>query len=139
MALSCPNCGSPETSTGLQNFQCLTCGKLFDRAGNTVEGGLSESTRTALQARLAPRATVVVGNIADLQRIGADAAVGDSVNVAQNVSTPQVNSGQEIITPAQDDARKGLVTRETERTGDAEKIQAADAKASEKRAKTRTR
>ncbi len=63
-------------------------------------------------------ADVLVGNLADLQRIGADAAVG-TVNVQSAVvAPPGIDAkSKDVITPAQQEAARGEWTRETERTG----------------------
>ena len=61
---------------------------------------------------------VLVGNLADLQRIGADAAVG-TVNVQSAVvAPPGVDpKSKSVVTPAQHEASRGEFTRETARTG----------------------
>lgn len=62
--------------------------------------------------------TVLVGNFADLQRLGADAAAG-TVNVQSAIQAPPgVDAkAKNVITPAQADASRGEYTRETARTG----------------------
>lgn len=76
MAMKCPNCGGADVSTGLRdNYQCVKCGALFDSTGATVANGPDESTRQAILDRLAPRTGGgIVGNLADLQRMGAERA-----------------------------------------------------------------
>lgn len=72
----------------------------------------------ATQRMNASGQTVLTGNYADLQRLGAEAANG-SINV-QNVvaGPPGVNlKSDNVVTPAQHDAARGEVTRETIRTG----------------------
>ena len=62
--------------------------------------------------------TVLAGNFADLQRLGADAAAG-TINVQKAVvAPPGVDaSAKNVVTPAQAEASRGEFTRETERTG----------------------
>lgn len=73
MAVKCPVCGGADTAAALDNSHCLTCGAIFN-AGKKVEPGLGQSTRDALEARLAPRQHNVIGNYADVQRLGAQKA-----------------------------------------------------------------
>lgn len=75
MALKCPVCRSADTQVGMaDNNQCLNCGALFDSQGNAVDVGMDASTRAAAEARLAPRSQHLSGNLADLQRLGAEKA-----------------------------------------------------------------
>lgn len=62
--------------------------------------------------------TVLAGNFADLQRLGADAASG-TVNVQSAVATPPgVDAkAKNVVTPAEAEASRGEFTRETERKG----------------------
>lgn len=62
--------------------------------------------------------TVLVGNLADLQRLGAEAATG-TVNVNNAIAAPPGidTKDKSVVTPAQHDAARGEVTRETIRTG----------------------
>ena len=62
--------------------------------------------------------TVLAGNFADLQRLGADAAAG-TINVQSAVQAPPGvdPSAKNVVTPAQAEASRGEYTRETERTG----------------------
>lgn len=62
--------------------------------------------------------TVLAGNFADLQRLGADAAAG-TINVQKAVVAPPGidPSAKNVVTPAQAEATRGEFTRETERTG----------------------
>lgn len=62
--------------------------------------------------------TVLAGNFADLQRLGADAANG-TVNIQAAVATPPGidAKAKNVVTPAQSEAARGEFTRETERTG----------------------
>lgn len=62
--------------------------------------------------------TVLAGNFADLQRLGADAANG-TVNVQSAVAVPPgVDAkAKTTVTPAQAEASRGEFTRETQRTG----------------------
>lgn len=114
MAVKCPTCHSADTQAGLQNNQCLRCRTLFDFDGVAVEAGMDASTREALQARMAPRQQVVIGNLADLQRWGAEVAVSGGGN---GVALPLQDPPYELATPAQAEAAQGRVTVETERAG----------------------
>lgn len=62
--------------------------------------------------------TVLAGNFADLQRLGADAANG-TINIQAAVATPPGidAKSKSVVTPAQAEASRGEFTRETERTG----------------------
>lgn len=119
MASKCPNCGSTEMQEHAWTRQCLTCGRLSDHDGNMVDVGAGASTREAIEARLRPRETVVVGNLADLQRMGAELAQTDKGLLASSVVTAEsVNvAADATVTPAQNDENKGEITRETVRTG----------------------
>ncbi len=63
-------------------------------------------------------ATVLSGNYADLQRLGADTAAG-TINVQSAVvAPPGIDAkAKNVVTPAQAEASRGEFTRETERTG----------------------
>lgn len=62
--------------------------------------------------------TVLSGNYADLQRLGASAATG-TVNVNNAVAAPPgyTLTDKNVVTPAQHEAARGEFTRETQRTG----------------------
>ncbi len=62
--------------------------------------------------------TVLTGNYADLQRLGADAAVG-TVNVQSAIVAPPGSDpkSKNVVTPAQQESARGEFTRETLRTG----------------------
>lgn len=62
--------------------------------------------------------TVLAGNFADLQRLGADAASG-TVNVQTAVATPPGidPKAKNVVSPAESEASRGEFTRETERKG----------------------
>lgn len=102
MAVHCPNCGSVETQAQLANTQCVTCGKSFDGEGNIVEPGIDESRRAFIEAQLAPREHNVVGNLADVQRLGAEKApdpaepafVMPAGAEADKMPTPDVATGE---------------------------------------------
>lgn len=71
--------------------------------------------------------TVLAGNFADLQRLGADAAAG-TVNV-QNavVAPPGVDpKDKNVVSPAQSEANRGEWTRESERAGLVDAPEAVD-------------
>lgn len=60
--------------------------------------------------------TVLVGNLADLQRIGAELAVGNAVKGV--AAPPGVDpKASNVVTPAQHEAARGEFTRETARAG----------------------
>jgi hypothetical protein len=131
MAYRCANCNSTNVQQHAWTYQCLDCGRLSDHSGNIVENGMGDSTRAAIQQRLEPRRTVVVGNLADLQRMGADLAQTDKGPLASAVVTAESVDVSEdnIVTPAEDDALKQEINRETVRTGDAEPLIRAREKA----------
>lgn len=62
--------------------------------------------------------TVLAGNFADLQRLGADAAAG-TVNVQSAIQAPPGidPKAKNVVTPAEAEASRGEFTRETERKG----------------------
>lgn len=62
--------------------------------------------------------TILTGNFADLQRLGADAANG-TVNVQSAIVAPDGSDPKDknVVTPAQSDLAAGEFTRETARTG----------------------
>lgn len=81
--------------------------------------GKDEYTKwEATQRMNASGQTVLTGNYADLQRLGADIATG-TVNVQSAVAAPPgINpKSSTVVTPAQNDAAKGEFTRETLRVG----------------------
>jgi hypothetical protein len=122
MAYKCANCNSSNVQQFAWTYQCLDCGMLSDHDGNVVEAGMGASTREALLKRLEPRRTVVVGNLADLQRMGAELAQTDKGPLASSVVTAErVDvTADNVVTPHEDDALKQEITRETVRTGEAE-------------------
>lgn len=76
MAMICPSCGSADSAAGLSDTtQCLQCGALYNSKGEAADRGIDQTTRDVALARLAPRTDHVVGNLADLQRLGAEKAV----------------------------------------------------------------
>lgn len=131
MANICPNCGSADTQVGIDNSGCLSCGRQFNTTGEVVANGPGATTRAVLEQRLAPRSGVVAGNLADLQRAGAEVAVNDgtfedAVKTAV-VAAPALDPEDDgFVTAAQHEAARGEFTRETERTGDLEAPVAAD-------------
>lgn len=91
-----------------------------NRDGTPALVGKDDYTKwEANQRANASGQTVLVGNFADLQRLGAEAATGGSINVQAAVAAPPgVNvKDSDVVTPAQHDAVRGEVTRETIRTG----------------------
>lgn len=69
--MKCPNCGSMDTAASIgDNTNCLNCGKTFNSAGDLVQGP-DQQTKDIAQARLEKDYEPnVVGNYADLQRLG---------------------------------------------------------------------
>lgn len=97
-------------------------------SGISTHIGLDEVGRQAALRRLAPRQAPVVGNFADLQRMGADALTdeqGDEFQLAPG------QDADAITHPATHDAESGLITREVERVGKADAIRKAQEKAEE--------
>ena len=91
---------------------------MADKETNMNEGlpehrGLDAAGRAAALQRLEPRGAVQVGNFADVQRYGADTEVSSDDSLALNPN----QSEEDLITPAENDARQGLVTVETDRVG----------------------
>jgi hypothetical protein len=68
MAVLCPTCKSPDTTSTITGGQCYTCGALFDHGGSAIQPGPTASTRAVYESALKPKVTVVGGNFADLQR-----------------------------------------------------------------------
>jgi DNA-directed RNA polymerase subunit RPC12/RpoP len=124
MAYRCANCGSANVQQHAWTYQCLDCGKLSDFEGNVVENGAGASTRDAIERRLQPRRSVVVGNFADLQRMGAELAATEKGALASTVVTaePVDVKSNAVVTPHEDDAMKADITRETVRTGEADPL-----------------
>lgn len=82
--------------------------------------GPDEHTRSLIRARAdkVSGANVAVGNYADLQRLGADAAQGVGTAPKAIATAPGVDiKNSTVISPAQAEAAKGEYTRETERAG----------------------
>lgn len=105
MAVKCPVCNSTLVQQTITGGQCLSGGHLFDNEGKEAQPGAGASTRAAVEATLRPRQTVMVGNLADLQLMGArDAAAAGRAEGRTEVVTspPAVNP----ITPAEHDAQR---------------------------------
>jgi hypothetical protein len=63
MAVACPNCGKTDVQAGFGEQTCLSCRTTFDFQGNIVD----------------PTGTInLVGNLADLQRMGQRQVAGIS-------------------------------------------------------------
>lgn len=72
--VKCPNCGSVDTAAAVGDVtHCLGCGKAFNGKGEMVSGP-DQNTRDVIMARLEEKQPHVVGNLADLQRLGAEKA-----------------------------------------------------------------
>lgn len=92
----CANCGSRNTQTGIDTFQCLDCGALTNYEGEQVDKGLGATTRDELNARANKTYEPnLVGNIADLQRLGAAKAPDPK---AEEFKLPPGVSGDEVTT-----------------------------------------
>jgi hypothetical protein len=123
MANICPNCKSGDTQVGIDNTGCLNCGTQFNTQGEAVAAGPGATTRAVLEQRLAPRSTTLVGNLADLQRAGAEVAVNGGSFEDGVAPPPGVDTDSDaVLTPSQHDASRGEITRETVRTGDADAL-----------------
>lgn len=68
--VKCPNCRSGNTQAGLDKTQCTDCGAVFDVNGNVEP----------------VRGPFIVGNLADLQRGGAQAAAGGAGSTGDEVT-----------------------------------------------------
>lgn len=91
-----------------------------DPGDGTAQRGPDPYTRYLLEQKLAPRVDPVVGNFADLQRAGADAAQGltTTSSISSIAPPPGVDlKSNESPSPAQVEAARGEWTRETERVG----------------------
>lgn len=100
MALKCPSCGSLSTQALVHNYQCNDCGALATFDGKPAEPGMDDATRAVHERALAPRQTNIVGNFADLQRLGGAQAtesgtVGDAVKLPAGVTPEQADAGRE--------------------------------------------
>ena len=83
--------------------------------------GLDAAGRAAALARLEPRKPVVGGSLADLQRMGAD-AIADGEGEGSGAFQLNPNQNPDVDHPADDDAKAGLVTVETDRAGISDQI-----------------
>jgi hypothetical protein len=70
--MSCPVCGGSDIQALVHQNQCINCGTLLDQEGKEAEGGPDQSTLDAITSRLGRREHNIVGNLADLQRLGAE-------------------------------------------------------------------
>lgn len=71
--VKCPD-GHVDTAAGVgDTYHCLTCGKAFNSEGEFVSGP-DQNTKDIIMARLADKQPHVVGNLADLNRLGAEKA-----------------------------------------------------------------
>lgn len=75
MALKCPSCRSLSTQALVHHYQCNDCGALATFDGKPADAGPDADTRAVYEKNLAPRETNIVGNFADLQRLGGGDAV----------------------------------------------------------------
>ena len=106
MATICPNCGSPDTNTGIDRDQCLNCGKHFD-ANGVAEPGLDQTGRDLAQATAdKTHEPNVVGNLADLQRAGAAIHEGTGSTLADGAVSPPGTGGDEVTTAKDTKAKK---------------------------------
>jgi hypothetical protein len=132
MAVKCPTCRSSNISENVNYRTCLNCGGLFNQEG-PMESGPDQNTKDTITRRLENRATVVSGNLADLQRAGAAAASGGKANLGAGVALPPGYEAEGVTTPAEDDAAKAEITVESTRAGLVDDLLAAQAKANEPR------
>jgi hypothetical protein len=77
-------------------YQCLSCGKHTDYAGNKGESGLDQNTKDALLSRINRVPANPVGNFADLQRAGGKILAGQADSFADGVEPPPGRSEDEI-------------------------------------------
>ena len=84
-----------------------------------VRKDLDPELRARALAQLGPRETVVIGNIADLQRAGAEAIAHGAADFSKGVADPPTEDDEELnpVTPAEFEASRGRTTVETEREG----------------------
>ncbi len=90
-----------------------------NRDGSPALIGKDDYTKWEATQRLSRSGvTVLAGNLADLQRLGGEAANG-TVNVQSAIAAPSGidTKDKNVLSPAQFDASKGEFTRETARTG----------------------
>lgn len=103
MADRCVKCGSGDTNAGFNTYKCLTCGATSNYDGTEGKSGRDQSTRDALAARDGDYTVPsVVGNYADLQRLGGQLAP-ESGGVADAFAIPPGVSQEE----AEASARSG--------------------------------
>jgi len=84
MALKCPSCNSLSTQILVDKYQCNDCAALATFDGKVAEAGPDATTRALYESRLAPRQTNIVGNFADLQRMGGSLSSGDEVTTTSS-------------------------------------------------------
>lgn len=142
VALKCPHCGSADIQHSIgDRAQCVNCGGLLNSKGEAVNRGPDETTRAVMEARLAPRRDGLVGNLADLQRLGSQeapnpkndafnlppgdfAAKGDEVVAsaseiqASMSSTGDVSEGKDGFREAMDPAKQGEAKASREAAAD---------------------
>ncbi len=71
MAQACAHCGSINTNALADRYQCIDCGELSSYDGGKAEHGPSQEIKDAAQAKLdRGREVALVGNLADLQKLG---------------------------------------------------------------------
>ena len=100
MALKCPTCGSTSTQVNLDRYQCIDCGAEAHFDGTVAESGPNADTRKVLERSLAPRETNIVGNLADLQRLGGQQApksggIADAFPLPPGVTQEQAEASAE--------------------------------------------
>lgn len=87
----CPVCHSAETRPGLDKITCVECGAVFDFDGKVDD----------------PKEQFVVGNLADLQRGGAEAhAAGTTGGDHMTAAGPPLAVQMPAAAPAGDDDGK---------------------------------
>lgn len=85
----CPVCKSGDVQTLVHQNQCLSCGSILDASGKLSQAGDDQSTIDAITSRLGPREHNVVGNLADLQRLGAEVVSPGKTKVDDAFETPR--------------------------------------------------
>lgn len=106
MALKCPYCGSADVQYTIgDRAQCLNCAGLLNAKGESVDRGPDETTRAVMEARLAPRKDGLVGNLADLQRLGGQEAPNpknDAFQMPAGTSTDQIIKADDPVSSVSD-------------------------------------
>lgn len=115
MANTCPGCGSQDVQSGIgDTVWCMDEQKRYTPDGTVVGNGPDQETVDRVVMHATPHAPVVVGNQADVMRQGADLA--DTLE-GEELLDAGVVVPSDGVHPAEHDAARGQITRETLRTG----------------------